>query len=349
MLNRFLFQNKLRKVVYIIIAITSIVRYIVLSNLYPFIPPLEQFYIWALGMLIFVIVFEWIYGTHRYLNRFLPFETHITERLLLQTISAMMLIFLFAFVIINFLAPHFLPTIPKENYNIPATYISVVVIVFGINMGFFGEYFFRAWREKITETERLAKQNALVQKEYAQMKFYNLQNQLNPHFLFNSITSLHTLIYENQALASQFLDNLAKVYRYVLQHKEKELVSLETELNFIEQYVFLLKTRFEESFCWEYQISKDAKQKRLPPVTLQILIENALKHNTMSPEKPLRIRLYEEENYLCIGNNLQRKNIVETSNKIGLENLKTLYSYLSPTSLQVVEEEGFFVVKIPLM
>ncbi|MBC7777725.1 MAG: histidine kinase, partial [Phycisphaerae bacterium] len=169
-----------------------------------------------------------------------------------------------------------------------------------------------------------------IEKRSAQIRLIALTNHLNPHFLFNSLTSLNSLIFENQQLASDFLQHLSKVYRYLLQHKEKETVSLKNELDFVENYIFLLKTRFEDDIMIDIKTPKNGVlEKGIVPVTIQILIENAVKHNVISAQSPLCICVEADDNTLTVSNNIQRKKQVETSNRQGLESLRALYHYLS--------------------
>ena len=188
-----------------------------------------------------------------------------------------------------------------------------------------------------------------MQREQAMVKYDALRNQLNPHFLFNALTSLNSLIFDNQQLASDFLQQLSKVYRYVLQHKEKETVALSTELEFVDSYTFLLKTRFDSGIEVNIDLSEEAKEKQIVPATLQILVENAVKHNIVSSANPLVISITEYDSYLLLGNNVNKKAQVETSNKQGLENLKSLYSYLIDKPIDIVETNEIFTVKIPLI
>lgn len=337
-----------RRIVYKVIFILSFVRLPVAYFIYPNLSWIEYFNIWFFGIIFILMIFELVYSIHLFLNRKIPFEENLTQRLLIQILSSVLIILALEYMILNYIIPYIV-SVDTTSYNVPWVYGQIVILIFGVNMTFFGQYFFKAWKQKIIETERLAKEKALVEKEYTQVKFANLQNQLNPHFLFNSITSLHSLIYENQDLAADFLGNLAKVYRYVLQHKNQDLLSIQTEIEFIQHYVFLLKVRFEDSFQINIELKEANKDLRIVPVTLQILIENAIKHNMMIEEKPLTIHLYAENQYFCVENNLQKKNIVETSNKIGLENLKSLYAHLSPEPLLISESQEKFIVKIPLI
>lgn len=340
----------MRKIVYLIIPLIATIRIFVIEFIIKLpITLWEHFLIWSVGMLTMAFIFEWIYGAHRFLNKKLAFEENITLRLLLQVIISLMATLPLAYIGLNFLIPALVRSLPIQQYNTPMSYLQVLMFTFGINMGFFGEYFFRAWKQKIIETERLAKENAMMQKAFAQTQFANLQNQLNPHFLFNSIASLGSLIYENQDLAAKFLEHLAKVYRYVLQNKEQNLVSVQVEIDFIDNYLFLLKTRFEKSLQISFKIDKKNLDRQIVPVTLQILLENAIKHNIMTEEKPLRVTIFEAEDYLVVENNLQRKNVVEHSNQVGLQHLKNLYAFLSTLPLLVEEKENSFLVKIPLI
>jgi sensor histidine kinase YesM len=223
-----------------------------------------------------------------------------------------------------------------------AAHITIVLGVCLLNAGFIGYYYFQEWKNTLLKAERL-------EKEKSQVQFDNLRNQLNPHFLFNSLTSLNSLIFENQELASQFLQQLSKVFRYLLQNKDKELVSLKTEMDFIKNYIFLLETRFEKILQVNTQVPDSQLDKRIVPVTTQILIENAIKHNIIDEGKTLQIDILVEADFLVIKNNKQKKVLVETSNKQGLENLKNLYVFLTDTPLDIQEDTHSFVVKIPLL
>ncbi|MBA4851997.1 sensor histidine kinase [Emticicia sp. BO119] len=223
-----------------------------------------------------------------------------------------------------------------------AGYLAQLLIVVLLNVGHFTYYSLQKWRESALRASNL-------EKEKSQVQFDNLKNQLNPHFLFNSLTSLDSLIQENPPLARDFLQQLSKVFRYVLKNKEKGLVSLETELTFIKYYVGLLKTRFGESLQVEFMIKEDVLDLQIAPVTLQILIENAIKHNIINENNPLTIHIKSQEDTLLIENNIQKKKQVETSNGQGLINLKTLYSFLSNTAIEISTEKDIFLVKIPLI
>jgi two-component system LytT family sensor kinase len=206
----------------------------------------------------------------------------------------------------------------------------------------FGFRFFNKWQETELKKEVLEKEKATVQ-------YDNLKNQLNPHFLFNSLTSLNSLIFENPQLASEFLQHLSKVYRYVLENNDKTVVSVFTEVNFISNYVQLLIARFDKGLQVRIELSERAMEQKILPVTLQILIENAIKHNVTSGDSPLLIDIYDESGYLVVRNNLQVKHIIDTSNKQGLGNLKNLYKVLIENELMIEQTQDHFLVKIPLI
>ncbi|RYU94400.1 hypothetical protein EWM59_17300 [Emticicia agri] len=199
------------------------------------------------------------------------------------------------------------------------------------------------------EVHRLQAQTSRLEKDKTEIQYQNLINHLNPHFLFNSLTSLNSLILTEPKQASRFLQKLSLIYRYILQNKEKESVTLEHEINFVKNYIALQQSRFEEGLSISIDIPKEYMSSGIVPVTLQNLFENAIKHNTIEDEKPLVISVYIEDEYLIVENNIQRKAYVETSNKQGLESLKKLYYYLTSEPFQIIETHQLFKVKVPLL
>jgi len=289
-----------------------------------------------------LVIWQFVEWLHRALNQSLPLENHLLLRIIVQfTISK---IFAASLVTIgSYLAqgliPHLIDYMTRPTrFLLIMVSVSMVVIVKAV---LFAEYFLNRWKENALRAARL-------EKEKAQVQFDNLKNQLNPHFLFNSLTSLDGLIHENPDLASQFLRQLAKVFRYVLQHKDKELVGLQTELDFVRNYVSLLKTRFDGSLQVHFDVPVDISDKAIVPVTLQILIENAIKHNVANARQPLDIHILATDEYLTVENNCQPK-AVETSNRQGLTNLRVLYRFLTEREVEVTQEEGRFRVRVPLV
>lgn len=286
------------------------------------------------------ITWEFLNFVNNRLNRVLPFERSISQRILVQLSIGAIFSLLIRFGIYKFGEPSL--GFKLDSLFMASTWVLYVLVSVGINTIFFLKYFIARWKESILRAERL-------EKEKTQVQFDNLKNQLNPHFLFNALTSLNSLITENQQLASQFLQHMSKVYRYVLQNKDKNFVSLHTELDFVKNYVFLAETRFGSSLRIKFEIGESAREQAIVPVTLQILIENALKHNIVDQERPLHIDVFTSGDYLVISNNLQKRKTVETSNKLGLENLKSLYKFLTDRPLIVEELDDRFNVKVPLI
>ncbi|MGB0981809.1 MAG: histidine kinase [Winogradskyella sp.] len=183
----------------------------------------------------------------------------------------------------------------------------------------------------------------------ASAKFDALKNQLDPHFLFNSLNVLTSLIEENPKNAQKFTTSLSKVYRYVLEQKSKELVTVDEELNFARTYMSLLKMRFEESIIFEIPDEASNPESKVVPLSLQLLLENAVKHNMVTSSKPLHIKIYEDGNYLVVMNNLQIKQIVKKSSGVGLENIKQRYALLSNKNVHINQREKDFAVAIPML
>jgi hypothetical protein len=189
----------------------------------------------------------------------------------------------------------------------------------------------------------------LLEKEKTLVMYENLKQHLNPHFLFNSLTSLSSLIMQDQKVASDFLEKMSKVYRYILKNRENETIPLSEELKFVNLYIQLQKTRFENGLQVNVNIGEEYLHRKIAPVTLQNLVENSIKHNVADPEMPLVINLYVANDFLVVSNNLQKKKFVETSNKQGLSNMTSLYHYLSSRPMEIIEDDKNFTVKVPLI
>lgn len=202
-------------------------------------------------------------------------------------------------------------------------------------------YFFEQWKKTIQVNESLKNQQIRTQ-------FEVLQNQMSPHFLFNSLNTLTTLIQEDPEVATRFTEKLSEVYRYILQNKEKELVFLHQELAFAKSYSFLLKMRYLENLIIAFNVEVQ-DTKHLPPLTLQMLIENALKHNIISAQRPLSVEIYSEGDNIIVKNNLQVKNAIAKSTKTGLDNIRRRYEYLSHRNIEVISDKSHFIVKVPLV
>jgi len=183
----------------------------------------------------------------------------------------------------------------------------------------------------------------------ASAKFDALKNQLDPHFLFNSLNVLTSLIEENPDNAQKFTTSLSKVYRYVLEQKNKELISVDEELKFAKTYMSLLKMRFEDSIIFEMPEKVSNPESKVVPLSLQLLLENAVKHNMVTNSKPLHIRIYEDNESLVVENNLQPKQIVKKSSGVGLSNIMQRYQLLTNKKVNINKQANSFAVAIPML
>lgn len=203
----------------------------------------------------------------------------------------------------------------------------------------FMEEWKKSTRKEVVEQKIIAKS--------ANAQFESLKNQLDPHFLFNSLNVLSSLIDENPNLAQRFTSSMSKIYRYVLEQKDKELVTVEEELDFAKTYCELLKTRFEDSVNFEVEV-KD-KKGFVVPLSLQLLLENCIKHNFATSAKPLIIKIYSENGNLIVENNLQAREQVKEREGIGLSNIVQRYSLITNRNVFIEKSEDYFKVKIPLL
>ncbi|SFB75509.1 Histidine kinase [Flexibacter flexilis DSM 6793] len=194
----------------------------------------------------------------------------------------------------------------------------------------------------IAETERLKRENI-------QSELDSLKNQVNPHFLFNSLNTLASLIEEEPKTAVAYVQELSQVYRYILQSKDQELTTLREEIKFIKAYLFLVKMRFGENIKTQIHISDDFLEKQIPPLTLQILVENAIKHNVISAAKPLDIDIFIEGGQLVVRNKFQKKTTMVDSNKVGLRNIANRYKLIASENIEVLQNALYFTVMLPLL
>ena len=217
-----------------------------------------------------------------------------------------------------------------------AIVVSFAISIFSAAMGFL-----RSWKESVQETES-------VKAEMLRYKYESLQNQINPHFLFNSFNVLSDLVYEDRKKAVDFIGQLGQLFRYVLESRDKELVPVAEELAFISAFSFLLQTRFEEKLTIAVNVDSTADE-MLVPMTLQLLIENCVKHNEISASNPLHIRVYREDSMICVVNNRQPKALEEGSTGKGLNNLVQQYRFFTERLILINETKEDFTVKIPVL
>ncbi|MBK8557889.1 MAG: histidine kinase, partial [Lewinellaceae bacterium] len=192
------------------------------------------------------------------------------------------------------------------------------------------------------ENERLKLENSIAQ-------FETLKQQINPHFLFNALNILKTLITQHDAQAELYLIRLSEFYRSLLLNNKSEKISLADELATLENYLYMLEIRFEGKFKCNISLSAAERQTMIPPFSLQMLLENAIKHNVVSADKPLLVEIFAENDCLVVRNNLQPKRSVELSSHIGLENISRRYRLLANAEVSMEKNEAFFIVRLPLI
>lgn len=225
----------------------------------------------------------------------------------------------------------------KAIFYVIALLITLVVTVF-----FHAVYFYKEiQRNRVKEQKIIA--------GTASAKFDALKNQLDPHFLFNSLNVLTSLIDENSDQAQKFTTSLSKVYRYVLEQKNKELVTVDEELKFAKVYMTLIKMRFEDSIVFESPEKSSNPEAKVVPLSLQLLLENAVKHNMVTPNKKLHIKIFEAEGNLVVQNNIQPKQVVKKGSGVGLQNIIQRYYLLTNRRVIINETAQEFAVAIPML
>ena len=216
-------------------------------------------------------------------------------------------------------------------------FIILVFAIVGLSI-----FLLHKWRFSLAELERFKKENV-------EFRFESLRSQINPHFLFNSLNTLSSLVYTSQEKAEQFIRELSDVYRYILENRDNELITLDEELKVANSYIFLNKIRFEKSLNVNMKVPEKSKHLLIAPLTLQLLIENAIKHNVISSKRPLQLNIDLEDNLLIVQNNLQKKDVKEYSSALGLKNIKSRYGFLTDRKVDIIENGNEFIVKIPLI
>ncbi len=233
-------------------------------------------------------------------------------------------------------------TMPEDAWEFAATSsLFTVLISFNMSLIFTAIGFFKAWKMALINSEKL-------KTEMMAYKYESLRNQINPHFLFNSFNVLSDLVYADQAMAVKFINQLSDLFRYVLDSRDKELVPLSDELAFMQSYIYLLKTRFEDKLDLKIELKAEADE-LIVPMTLQLLVENAVKHNEVSEAFPLQISIRRKEDFLEVENSLKIKMVGEDSKNTGLKNIIQQFGYFTDRQIEVSDSGGKFLVKIPVL
>ncbi|WP_162054638.1 sensor histidine kinase [Pontibacter pamirensis] len=236
----------------------------------------------------------------------------------------------------------FIPTVEFTPQGVRLNLVVTSII------SLFFYYFVERERGK-TQLQEESLRAEQLQKENFKAQLDSLKNQIDPHFLFNSLNVLGSLIYKDPDKAVQFLGQLSKVYRIVLDSNRKLVVPLHTELELVHAYIFLMKTRFGNNLRFEVDESLGKMHYELPPTSVQMLIENAIKHNGFTTQEPLTIKIYLENEMLVVANNLQPRLEEESSSKVGLQNIMNRYKHFTDEQVEISPTEKEYIVRLPLL
>ncbi len=316
------------------------IRYTVGDKLFDF--PLS-------GTLLFLTLAVVVLGVWE-LNRLVESRLGKLHTFFNKRVHPLLIIFLLSLVnvaVVCFFSMQALYTVAAIPVQINAEHLTLLM-AFGFRVNLFlncvnAIVFFM---EKLKKTQLEAEQ---LKKVSIEAQFEALRNQINPHFLFNCLNALSTLVYKDAETSAKFIDQLATVYRYLLYNQEKKVVSLKEELAFIESYLYLLKIRFGENILIRNEINGESDKFYVAPAVLQMLIENAIKHNVVSKKFPLEICLHLEKDFIVVSNTLRSKEIKEESTYLGLKNIQSRYEFLSDRKVEINGTDNQFTVKIPLL
>lgn len=296
------------------------------------------------AIILTVLVFEGVLQLKKLLNRRFPWEKSPTRRLGVE-IMISTLIMLPVLIGIRFLINIFLLEVQFIQFSdevITAIYYLMLLIAVPAFTEF-AIFLVNRYRTGLAEVEKFRKENA-------EFQFETLRTQVNPHFLFNSLNTLSSLVYEDREKAVLFIRHMSDVYRYVLENRSRETISLREEIVFIRAFVYLYELRFDKKLTVEININEKSLDMRIAPMTLQLLIENAVKHNIVSSRKPLQISVFDVDGRtLTVSNNLQRKPVGLPSTSVGLKNIISRYGFLSNQAIEIVETETEYKVSLPLI
>lgn len=298
----------------------------------------------TISMLYSIVLYLLNMGVYRYYHHTYKSNFFTVKRTIPAIISGMLIsvlgVFLIRLSLIYFWKKRTLAVF-FENEDLSDYWIPLIVSLV-VNSIFYFFYFYKQQKETQLKEQKILAGTASAQ-------FDALKNQLDPHFLFNSLNVLTSLIDENPDQAQRFTTSLSKVYRYVLEQKNKELVSLEEELAFAKTYMTLLKMRYEDSIVFTMPQTLKAPEARMVPLALQLVLENAVKHNVVSGKRQLKITIEEEAGYLIVRNNLQPKKILDKGSGVGLLNIRQRYTLLTMREVFVDKTESEFIIKLPTL
>jgi len=265
------------------------------------------------------------------------------KRLIYQGITILAFIMLFCFFADSLLCRILSETTKETKPSYLQSILMSTIISTAVISIYESIYALNAWKDSSLQAEKLKKENYTSQLEA-------LKSQVNPHFLFNSLNTLSATIHEDPDLAVELVQNLSKVYRYILETKDKSLVRLEDEFKSIKSHIFLLEARFGEKLKVDIQLKEEDYKLSIIPLAVQMLFENAIKHNIIAHQKPLKISIFRKDDYLIIQNNFQPKQQEQSnSTQTGLCNIRQRYELLTQKSIHINPSDDSFEVALPLI
>jgi two-component system LytT family sensor kinase len=330
---------------FIYMFISGLAAFIIMSAISPFQGKIIYRIIdFILCISVTVVLWEGNLRIDNYLNSKLPWDKQAGKRIIFHSIFSITFSTAIIYASMFLFGSYLGERIPIEVKNA----MMEVSLLVGITMVAFMSlieiclHFFKNWKQSLIEVEKYKTESALAQLQ-------NLKNQIDPHFLFNNMNILSSLVYTDANKAAQFINQLSIVYRYLLDNNQSELVTLKNELDFIKSYIYLLEIRFQKNIHFNLQIPESTLGLSIPPMALQMLIENAIKHNEISEDFPLTISIIGAMNELTVSNNFQPRRNHESNSKTGLQNIKNRYKFYTNTEVEIAETINTFAVKIPLL
>lgn len=289
------------------------------------------------------------------LNKVLPWTKSAAWRVIVQLVLLILSIFI-VYCLLNIAYLVWIPYEPGEILDLEAKIDIWQSLLISINTGIFisvihtGYFLIKNWKNSMMDAAELKLKAEQLERIASQAELETLKMQLDPHFLFNNFSTLSELVLEDQKVAVKFIDHLALVYRYMLSNVRKNTISLKEEISFVESYFYLIKERMGRKVELIIDIPEVVQNTHaVAPIALQLLVENAVKHNTASKEHPLIIHIEVVNEYVVVRNNLQKLVVELPSSKVGLDNIIDRYRLLSQLDVQISSTTEEFLVKLPLL
>lgn len=308
--------------------------------------------------LFFALIISWTIAevslaAARWMDKWIPWEQQPLKRIIAHTV--VVLIAVFALLnILNYTLFFCCAPDPEVQNNFDKADEWQFFVVCGlvsilISAVHTGNYFLKRWKTSMLEAAQLQLDAAQLKETAMQAQLQSLKLQLDPHFLFNNFSTLSALIEEEPKLANSFLEKLSRVYRYMIANLNSDVISLSQELNFIQSYIFLIEIRHGSNVNISVNVSDANRASGIPPITLQLLIENAIKHNIASAQQPLYITIYDEGDTLIVKNNIQLIPHTLPSTGLGLDNIRKRYALLFERDVAIDDTGKEFLVRLPLV